>query len=79
MTNVALFALMLAAGIGIPIMAALNAGLATHLNNTIAAVAVLCSVALAASLAILFASGRANWDGLASAPKPFLLGGFLFI
>ncbi|MEL6920096.1 MAG: DMT family transporter [Pseudomonadota bacterium] len=79
MTNIALFTLMLFAGIGIPIMAAMNAGLGTHLNSTIAAVVVLCCVALAASLALLMATGRPSWGGLMDAPRPLLLGGFVFI
>jgi transporter family-2 protein len=50
-------ALMLAAGIGIPILAALNAVLGQRLGSAIAAAAVLFGVALIATLAVLVATG----------------------
>ncbi|MEO1746726.1 MAG: DMT family transporter [Pseudomonadota bacterium] len=80
MTQIALFALMLVAGVGVPLMAALNAGLARHVESTFAAVAILASVALAGSLVLLATtSERPAWDGLLTTPKAYLLGGLLFV
>lgn len=56
-TQIMLSALMLAAGIGIPIMAAWNAGLGARLANPMAAVVILCLVALALSVILLFSLG----------------------
>jgi bacterial/archaeal transporter family-2 protein len=49
--------LMLAAGVGIPILAALNAVLGQRLGSPVAAAAVLFGVALVATLAVLVVTG----------------------
>ena len=80
MPHTTLYALtMLAAGIGIPVLAALNAGLGKSLSSPIAATAILFSVALVLACVVLVISGDiANFSRLSLAPKHFLLGG-LFV
>ncbi len=78
-SQVGLFALMLAAGVGIPVMAALNSGLGQKLGNPFAAVFVLCLVATFTVVVLLFATG---WPPLKTivAPSPAqLTAGALFI
>lgn len=68
---------MLAAGIGIPLLAALNAGLGKSLGSPVAASAVLFCVALAvAGVALLISGDIPKLARLPLAPKPFLFGGF---
>lgn len=68
---------MLAAGIGIPLLAALNAGLGKSLGSPVAASAVLFCVALAvASVALVISGDIPKLARLPLAPKPFLFGGF---
>jgi transporter family-2 protein len=50
-------ALMFATGIGIPVMAALNAGLGRQLASPSAATFILCAVGAALALAVMLASG----------------------
>ena len=70
--------IMLAAGIGIPILAALNAALGRHIGSPTAAAVVLFVVAFAASLAALLVLGGAgSLSKLASAPRHLLLAGVL--
>jgi len=68
--------IMLAAGVGIPLLAALNAGLGQRLGNPVAAAVVLFIVALCAALAVLVMQGGALKGALA-APAHLYLGGFL--
>lgn len=73
------FALMLVAGVGIPIMAALNSGLGQKLGNPLAAVFVLCVVATIAVTVLLVATGIPALETV-SAPSPSQLSaGALFI
>ncbi|WP_185969165.1 DMT family transporter [Aliiglaciecola sp. M165] len=75
-----LFILMLFAGVGIPIMAALNAGLGEHINNPIAAVTLLATVALVSSITILVVAGKPiDWKQFISAPPLFFVAGILFV
>lgn len=68
---------MLAAGIGIPILAALNAGLGKSLGSPIAATAVLFCVALLASAILFVLSGDIpKLVRLSTTPRQFLCGGF---
>lgn len=68
---------MLAAGIGIPLLAALNAGLGKSLGSPIAASAVLFCVALVMTGFILIVSGEIpKLARLPLTPKQFLFGGF---
>ncbi|MCZ8098065.1 MAG: DMT family transporter [Burkholderiales bacterium] len=71
--------LMLVAGVGIPVMAALNAHLGARLQSPLAAVAVLSGVALVFTLGLMATQPRANWQALSSAPPPLLLAGLLFV
>jgi transporter family-2 protein len=68
---------MLAAGIGIPVLAALNAALGVRLGSPVAAASILFCVALCASLLILAISGPAAVLGAVSAPKHLFLAGLL--
>lgn len=67
---------MLAAGIGIPVLAALNAALGTRLGSPVAAGLVLFAVAFASTLAVLAVTGG-SLRGLADAPRHLLLAGCL--
>lgn len=79
MQSVVAPALMLVAGMGIPLMAALNADLGARLQSPLAAVAVLCSVALAATLGLMALQPRPHWHALTSAPPGLFLAGILFV
>ena len=70
--------IMLLAGIGIPILAALNAALGVRLGNPAAAAAVLFLVALLASSIVFATTGGHGMARLAAAPKHLFLGG-LFV
>ncbi|WP_372885742.1 DMT family transporter [Shimia sp.] len=70
--------IMLAAGIGIPLLAALNAALGQRLGSPFAAGAVLFCVALSAAVLALLLSGHApRLSGLPAAPKHLFLAGLL--
>lgn len=70
--------IMLAAGIGIPVLAALNAQLGNRIGSPAAAAAVLFVIAFCVSGATLLATAGAQPLGLVAAqPKHLLLGGFL--
>ncbi|OIQ26862.1 MAG: hypothetical protein BM562_16270 [Alphaproteobacteria bacterium MedPE-SWcel] len=75
MTQYAL--MMLAAGIGIPLLAALNARLGQFLGAPGAASVVLFAVAFLTALAFYALVGPKTLTQAASAPKHLLLGGFL--
>jgi transporter family-2 protein len=71
-------ALMIAAGLGIPVLAALNARLGQGLGSTAAAAVMLFAVALAASTAAALLAGAAPAFGRVAAQPPLLfLGGAL--
>ena len=70
--------IMLAAGIGIPVLASLNAALGTRLGTPFAAGAILFTVALSAAIVMLFATGSHTALAKASeAPKHLFLAGLL--
>lgn len=69
--------IMLLAGIGIPVLAALNAALGTRLGNPAAAAAVLFLMAMVASCLVFAATGGHGLARLAAAPKHLLLAGVL--
>ncbi|KUP92754.1 DMT family transporter [Tritonibacter horizontis] len=75
MTQYAL--LMLAAGIGIPVLAALNARLGQFLGAPGAATVVLFAVAFAAALAFYLLVGPKTLTDVVSAPKHLMLAGLL--
>lgn len=70
-------AVMLAAGIGIPVLAALNAQLGSRIGSPAAAATVLFIVALCATTAtLLLTTGVASLAQVPAQPKYLLLGGF---
>ncbi len=75
MTHYAL--IMLAAGIGIPVLAALNAALGKWIGSPTAAGVVLFTVALAASFLLLLLNGPQALAKVATAPRHLLLAGLL--
>lgn len=71
-------AVMLAAGVGIPVLAALNAQLGVRVGSPAAAAAVLFVVAFAAAVAVMLAtSGPAPLALMAAQPKHLFLAGLL--
>lgn len=78
-TQVLLSALMLIAGIGIPIMAAWNAGLGSRTGHPFAAVVVLCAVALVISIAFLVFTGVPDLSNAPKVPTFYFFAGALFI
>ncbi len=70
-------AIMLIAGIGIPVLAALNAALGTRLGSPVAAAAILFCVALLSTLVVLAMGQPKAVMGVFSAPKHLLLAGCL--
>ena len=72
--------LMLVAGIGIPVMATLNAGLGQRLASPVAASAVLFAVAFTLAMAVLVSAGRppalASFTGV---PWIYYAGGFFTV
>lgn len=69
--------IMLAAGIGIPVLAALNAALGVRLGSPVAAAVVLFCVALGAALIVWLVTGAGGMSKLASAPRHLFLAGVL--
>lgn len=69
--------IMLLAGIGIPVLAALNAALGVRLGNPAAAACVLFVVALLSALAVFALTGGHGLDRVGSAPRHLFLGGVL--
>lgn len=68
---------MLAAGVGIPILAALNAQLGVRLGSPVAAAVVLFCVALAGSAVVLLLHGARPILAIPTVPRHLLLGGLL--
>lgn len=68
---------MLLAGIGIPILAALNAALGVRIGSPAAAATVLFVIAFVCCALVTWATGLAAFARLADAPKHLLLAGVL--
>lgn len=68
---------MILAGVGIPLLAALNAALGTRMGSPIAAATILFCVALAASALLLLATGPQALSRAAGAPRHLFLAGLL--
>lgn len=68
---------MLAAGIGIPVLAAMNAALGRHLGAPMLAGAVLLAVGFLTALVVALITGPGALVKLASAPRHLLLAGLL--
>lgn len=75
--NFAYAATMFAAGIGIPILAALNAALGTRIGSPAAAAFVLFLVALAATSLVMLATGTSALRAIPVQPKHLFLAGVL--
>jgi transporter family-2 protein len=75
MTHYAL--IMLLTGVGIPILAALNAALGQRLGSPMAAAVVLFCVALLAATAVWAVTGAGGLAGVTAAPAHLFLGGLL--
>ena len=69
--------IMLLAGIGIPILAALNAALGTRLGNPAAAATVLFIIAFGTAATVFVLTGAHGLAKLGSAPKHLLFAGVL--
>lgn len=67
---------MVAAGIGIPIMAALNSGLGARLGSPVTASSILLAVALLASLVFTLSRPLPAFSLLSATPLQFFMGGF---
>jgi len=74
-TNYAM--IMLVAGIGIPVLAALNAALGTRIGSPVAAATILFIVALVSSAALLIVTGPGAITQAIDAPKHLFLAGVL--
>ncbi|KMW59056.1 Integral membrane protein [Candidatus Rhodobacter oscarellae] len=68
--------IMLCAGVAVPVLAALNAGLGVRIGSPVSAAVVLFVVALASAL-LAYAVLGGSFAGLAQAPKGLMLGGCL--
>lgn len=79
MGNVLYPVLMLIAGIGIPVMAALNAGLGVRLQSPSAAVFILCVVALVLAAIGLAITATPSQAAIKATPIQYYLAGTLFI
>lgn len=75
MTHYAL--IMLAAGIGIPVLAALNAALGVRLGSPILAAMILFCVAMLSTALVWIIGGRPALGAALEAPKHLFLGGVL--
>ncbi|APX11001.1 DMT family transporter [Tateyamaria omphalii] len=69
--------IMLLAGIGIPILAALNAALGTRVGSPAAAATVLFIIAFGTAATVFVLTGAQGVSKVASAPKHLLLAGVL--
>ncbi|RLJ58979.1 transporter family-2 protein [Litoreibacter meonggei] len=77
MSNTSYAIIMLAAGIGIPVLAALNASLGRTIGAPAAASVVLFAVAFLSALVVVLITGPAAIAKVATAPKHLLFAGVL--
>lgn len=70
---------MFMAGIGIPVMAALNAGLGKGLASPVAATAILYVVGLVLALIALVVAGMPDWSKLGTIPAQNFTGAFFVV
>lgn len=76
-TNLTYALIMFAAGVGIPILAALNAALGTRIGSPAAAATVLFTVALLATIVVVLITGPGPLKAAPFAPKHLFLAGLL--
>ncbi len=81
MTNnqAVLSGIMIVAGIGIPIMAATNAGLAGRIGAPMAAVSILSLATLISALALTSVFETPDFSALSKTPPGYFLAGILFV
>lgn len=77
-TNLSYAMIMFAAGVGIPLLAALNAALGTRIGSPAAAATVLFTVALVATIVVLLITGPSPLKLASTSPKHLFLAG-LFV
>lgn len=77
MGNASYATIMFAAGIGVPLLAALNAALGREIGNPAAAATVLFAVALASAVIVTAFAGFQAVAAVANTPRHLLLGGVL--
>lgn len=75
--NLAYALTMFAAGIGVPMLAALNAALGQKIGSPAAAATVLFAIALAATIAVTLVTGPAALKAVPAQPRHLLLAGVL--
>ena len=78
-SNVSFAAIMLAAGVGIPILAALNAALGTRIGSPLTAAAILFTIAVSGAWIITAFAGFPGLAELKFAPKHLFLAGLLVL
>jgi bacterial/archaeal transporter family-2 protein len=78
-SNLSYAAIMLAAGIGIPVLAALNSALGARIGSPATSVAILFTIAFSGAWVIAALSGFSGLSAVASAPKHLLLAGLLVL
>ena len=78
-SNMSYAAIMLAAGIGIPVLAALNAALGTKIGSPVTAAAILFTIAVSGAWIIAAFSGFTGLSSLYLAPKHLFLAGLLVL
>ncbi|PIE11457.1 MAG: hypothetical protein CSA72_04910 [Rhodobacterales bacterium] len=71
------YAVMLAAGVGIPVLAALNAALGRHIGSPAAAATVLFIVAFCVALATALVTAPQGFSRMGTAPRHLFLAGTL--
>ena len=71
--------IMLFAGLGVPVLAALNASLGQFLGSPVAAVTILLFVAFSVIAGIFLATTSFSFEVLSETPRHLFLGGFLMV
>ena len=71
--------IMFAAGLGVPLLAAINSQFGQFINSPIAAVAVMLCVAFSALLAIAVITSNLPFNRIALTPKYLFLAGLLIV
>ncbi len=78
--SLSLYVLMFVAGLGIPVMAAMNANLGVRLASPVMAVFILATLAAILSGAtIIFGAQQPVISAFGTVPKPYYAGGLLFL
>lgn len=78
-SQLGLFVLMFIAGVGVPILAAMNAGLGVRINSPVMAVFILTCVAAMGSGLLLTYTGMPKLSSFENVPKHLFFAGLLFI